>query len=426
MDLLRAGSASRSAPWVVFAAALAARLILGFAFLHPTAPVTADALYYDAMARAILERGALVSPTGELTASRMPGYPLFLAAIYALGGTAPVVPRLVQVVLGSTGPVALFLLARVVFGAFPAVVCGALAAIDPFLIFYDYQLWTESLGITAVSWALWFFAARVAPNPSPGRSAAGGVLAGLATYVRPDLVLLVASFGTWALAKLRPWRRTLISGTVMGLSCVAMLTPWIARNAVALGHFVPLTTESGFIMWQANNEDILRDPALYGGWLPWPGNPDADYFTPPDLSKDPRFTGYVDEVDLDRRLRANVFEFWREHWRSMPGFILGKWTKLLAISPGFPFWPRSFVWLSRLWYGFLLSAFAIGVGVALARRKPVGILLAFLGWFLVRVAIFMSVFRYRLQIEPIFLTFGAFAIASAIEWLAERRAAEKP
>ena len=45
----------------------------GFAFLHPTAPVTADALYYDAMARAILERGALVSPTGELTASRMPG-----------------------------------------------------------------------------------------------------------------------------------------------------------------------------------------------------------------------------------------------------------------------------------------------------------------------------------------------------------------
>jgi hypothetical protein len=354
----------------------------------------------------------------------MPGYPLFLAAIYALGGHAPVVPRVIQVLFSSTAPVALFLLARSVFGPLTAACCGVLAVIDPFLIFYDYQLWTESLGITAVVWSLYFFVVRVAPDPTPGRSAAGGVLAGVATYLRPDLVLLIASFGSWALLRVRPWRRALVSCVVMGVACVLALTPWIVRNAVVLRHFVPLTTESGFIMWQANNEDILGNPELYGGWLPWPGNPKADYFTPPDLSKDPRFAGYRDEVDLDRRLRANVFAFWREHWAEMPGFVLGKWRKLLAISPGFAFWPQTFVWLSRIWYSFLLSSFAIGVALALLRRKPVGILLAFFGWFLIRVAIFMSVFRYRLQIEPIFLVFGAFTVASALEWLAERRSGE--
>lgn len=408
----------RAAPAIIYAAALVMRLGLGFTLLHPHVPLTADAAVYDTLARGILENGAFEDPPGKPTAHRMPGYPLFLAAIYALGGTAPVVPRLVQVLLGATGPVGLFLLARRIFGPLPAVITAVLAVIDPFLIFYDYQLWAESVGIVLVIWTLYLFVAHLAPQPTWKRGALGGLLAGLAANIRPDFILLVPTFGCWALVRVRPLHRAVTTTLVMGVACVAALVPWIVRNAITMGHFVPLSTESGFILWQSNNTDLLADPKLWGGYVAYPGHPGWDYQVHADLDRDPRFAGYRDEVDLDAKLRAEAVTFWREHWRELPRFVLGKWVRLLAISPFFAFWPQLFVWVSRIWYSVILTSFFAGLAIAVAQRRAIGLLIAYLGWFLFRVAIFMSVFRYRLQIEPLFLLFAGFAMAWGIERLA--------
>ncbi len=416
LEWLRRTADSRAAAWLIFGAALVARLALGFALLHPYAPLTADAAVYDTLARGIVERGAFDDPPGVPTAHRMPGYPLFLAAIHAAGGTDPIVARLVQVLIGATCPVALFLLARPLFGPLAAAIAALLGIVDPFLIFYDYQLWAESLGITTVAWALYYFTARVEPAGSAARYAVCGVLAGVAANFRPDLLFLAPTFACWALTHVRPWRNAVQWCAAMGGTAVLALTPWIARNAITLHHFVPLTTEAGFILWQSNNTDVLYDPDLHGGYVPWPGHPGRDYQEEPNLRQDPRFAGYTDEVDLDRRLRGEVFSFWREHWREMPGFVLGKWTKLLAITPFHAYWPHLFVWVSRIWYSVVLSGFFAGIALALARRRPISLLLWFVGWFLVRIALFMSVFRYRLQVEPLFLLFTGAAVA----WLVER------
>ncbi|MFN7952898.1 MAG: glycosyltransferase family 39 protein [bacterium] len=416
LDVLRRLATHRATPWLIYAAALGMRLVLGFALLEPRAPVTADALVYDTLARGIVERGVFEDPPGHPTAHRMPGYPLFLAAIYAMGGTAPVVARVIQVFLSATGPVGLFLLARHVFGPLPAIIAALLAVIDPFLIFYDYQLWAESLGIVIVVWSLYLYIVHLAPNPTPARSALGGLLAGLAANLRPDFILLVPTFGCWAIFGVRPFAKAVKSTVIMGAACVAAILPWIVRNAITLGHFVPLTTESGFIMWQSNNTDLLADPELWGGYVPFPGHPGWDYQNHPDLDHDPRFAGYKDEVDLDKKLRAEVFTFWSEHWREMPRFVLGKWVKLLAITPFHAYWPQLFVWVSRIWYSVMITSFFVGVAISVVQRRPIGLLMSFLGWFLFRIALFMSVFRYRLQIEPLFLLFAGVTMA----WLADK------
>lgn len=424
VDRLRTLAEHRAAAWWVFAVALAFRLILGFTFLHPLQPPIGDGIIYDGLAKAIVERGEFGLIPGEPTAHRMPGYPLLLAAIKLAGGESAFAACMVQILVGASTATATFLLARLLVGAGPALVAGALAAIDPFLIFYDYQLWAECVGIALITWTLLHYArsyGRGAAATGWAPAVAGGLLLGVLIYIRPDFAILVPTVGTWALVSVRPLSRMVGVGLAAGVLPLVLLVPWIARNYAVMDHFIPLTTEGGYILWQANNEEILRNPELQGLFIPWPGNPQADYFTLPDLSKDPNFAGLTTEVEVDRRFKEIVLEFWHDHWREMPGYVLGKWKRFFTIHPGFHFWPKLFVVVTQIWYGAVLTFFVAGIAWSLVRRSPVGLLLSYLAWFFVRCGVFMTLVRYRLQVEPVLLIFAGVAAFGLLEALAGRR-----
>lgn len=429
VDHLRTLAEHRAAPCWIFAVALAFRLVLGFTFLHPFQPPIGDGLIYDGLAKAIVERGEFGLVAGEPTAHRMPGYPLLLAGIKRLGGESAFAVCMVQVVVGASTATATFLLARRLVGAGPALVAGALAAIDPFLIFYDYQLWAECVGIALITWTLFHYArsyGRGAAAPGWAPAVVGGLLLGALIYIRPDFAILVPTIGTWVLVGVRPPARMFGVGLAAGLLPLVLLVPWIARNYAVMDHFIPLTTEGGYILWQANNEEILRNPDLQGLFIPWPGNPQADYFTLPDLSKDPNFAGLTTEVEVDQRFKEIVVKFWHDHWREMPGYVLGKWKRFFTIQPGFNFWPRVFVVVTQLWYALVLSFFVAGVAWSLVRRSAVGLLLSYLAWFFVRCGVFMTLVRYRLQVEPVLLIFAGVAAFGLLEAVAGRLPRRSP
>ncbi|MCM2303258.1 MAG: hypothetical protein NDJ72_01035 [Elusimicrobia bacterium] len=109
----------------VFAAALAARL--GYWRLQGTLPLVGDALEYDAFARNLVEAGRYLGPYGE-AATRMPGYPLFLAGLRLIFGESPEAVIAAQCVLGAVTCVLLRDLARRFMPEGWALACGVIAA----------------------------------------------------------------------------------------------------------------------------------------------------------------------------------------------------------------------------------------------------------------------------------------------------------
>ncbi|MFN7954614.1 MAG: glycosyltransferase family 39 protein [bacterium] len=423
-SLLVRASRSRRAPWLIALAALSMRMVLGVGLLNPRAAPIGDEVIYAELAQNIQEAGVLGLTPDNPTAHRMPGYPFWIAGIQSLTGSTLLAPRMAQAVVGSTTPVAIFLLTRLLFGAGAALIAAVLAVIDPFLIFYDWHLWAETTTIALATWTV-YYAVRNVDRLEARRGAVLGLLCGATVYFRPDAITLGPALVAWFAFRIRPWKRWLEVAASAGLVTELLLVPWQIRNYRMTGHFVPLTTEAGYILWQTNNVESMHNSGIKGFWYPWPGHPEANdyaaYLEGPDLKSDPRFAGLTNEVDLDRRCKELVREFWWEHRAEMPTYVLLKWARFFALSPSFSFWNPIFVWVSRLWYGGVLTAFVIGLGIAARRKLPIGVYLWLLAAFFVKAAIVHVNFRYRLQVEAILLSLAGLTTFTVLEWLSSRR-----
>lgn len=209
-----------------------------------------------------LETAAPFNPT----LIRLPGYPLFLAAIYAVFGHGNnTAVRIVQALIDTATCVLAAVLAwswlederqrRIAAG-----VAFALVALCPFTAIYVATILTETL--TTFLMLLMTLAATYAfkvkkPKASLGLWFLAGGLAGAAVLVRPDSGLFAAALGlTLVIAGLsmhlekdgnetaRKFRhrlsRTILRGFVFSLAFALMLAPWTIRNERVFHLFQPL------------------------------------------------------------------------------------------------------------------------------------------------------------------------------------------
>ena len=228
---------------------LAFRLLLVFQM-----PMTeaGDSPLYVALAWNWLKRGVyggLID--GRLTPldARTPGYPSFLAAIFAFAGNSSRAVMLVQAVLDVA---TCFLIALIAARLAPAparrrvALAGLwLAALCPFTANYTAVVLTETLTLFLTALAILVFLESdpgLAPqgtnmpwltNPSARGCFLTGLLAGFAALVRPESPLLLLAAGLVLVAAWwRPvdWRKLARAGVLMGVGLLLPLLPWAARN----------------------------------------------------------------------------------------------------------------------------------------------------------------------------------------------------
>jgi hypothetical protein len=229
-------SASPRVLIAVFAVALAARL-LAVAFTGRGAAERAgDAADYHAYAVSLATQGRYENAQG-LRASRMPGYPLLLAAQYATLGRSPLLTQLLQCLLGALTCVLVAALAGRWSAAPWPLAAGLLAALSGDLIEPCARLLTEAP--TALCLTLTLFLLADDDALKPGRAALAGLAAAAAFLLRPEC-------GPWAaLAAAQAARRARAAcGAAALAAVVAAAGAWGARNEVALGRPV-LTTSAG-------------------------------------------------------------------------------------------------------------------------------------------------------------------------------------
>jgi hypothetical protein len=288
-----------SYPIVPLVAGAVLRLL--FVFYHPA--TGGDTVLYEQFAANWLKLGRFAMDIGGQATPvdlRMPGYPAFLAMVYAVTGrtgeSARLPVMLAQVLVDLATCVVVAALA-----AWLARLCNQrarsgkvflfalwLAALCPFTANYVAVPLTEVWAVffTAVAFAsLALLVASIQGDPVPlprGRqlgekdawkvAALAGFTAGFGTLMRPETpLLLITTFvalGFWMLPRGEA-KRWVALCVVTGVACAVPLVPWTIRNAITLREFQPLAPKDttlksevdpkGFMAWEKTWLYRVRD-----------------------------------------------------------------------------------------------------------------------------------------------------------------------
>lgn len=239
---------------------------------------------YDQLAVSLLQGSFFPWP------GRMPLYPMFLAACYALFGHSYAKLLYVQAVIGSMTIPLTFLIARRFNGSKTALLAASLAAIYPPLIVQTTRLYSEiiytPLLLLAVFVMLW---SLEKPRLAPFLIA--GFLMALLTLCRP-VTLLAPLFLPILMPRAWHLQRRALLALCYTASMLVTMAPWAYHNYRAFGKLM-LTTVSSYTVWQASPEyyhlymdqqldaltifDQYIDPNANGGHNPFSVE-GSDYF----------------------------------------------------------------------------------------------------------------------------------------------------
>ena len=176
---------------------------------------------------------------------RTPGYPAFLAAIFAFAGNSPRAVMLAQAALDvATCFITALIASRLAPSQFRRRVFIAalwLGVLCPFTANYTAVVLTETLVtfLTAVA-----ILVLVETEVGVGQGDEGqrflsnwwflaGIVTGFGTLVRPETPLLLLAAGLVSAAKWRrprDWMKLVRAGLLMGIGLLLPLMPWAARN----------------------------------------------------------------------------------------------------------------------------------------------------------------------------------------------------
>lgn len=230
-------------------AALALRLL--FIFRFPS--ITTDSFIYGDIAKNWLQHGIYgLSDSGAIvpTDLRLPGYPAFLATVFAIFGMEHY--RAVLLIQAFVDIGTCFVIADIARRAVSpraARVAFLLAALCPFLADYVATALTETLEIFFTALALDFAIVGIGElEPARVRAWIGcGLAVGVAILLRPDGGLLLVPIGAyliWFLVQQvragRSYLRVIGAGITVLLISLTPLIPWTLRNLRTMHRFQPL------------------------------------------------------------------------------------------------------------------------------------------------------------------------------------------
>lgn len=375
---------------------------LQVAIENKTTVLRGDATSYDEMGMNLALGKGYRYAGGELTASRTPLYPLFLAAIYRVAGHNYPAVRIVQAILSAATVLLIALWAHTLFGGWSACFAALIASVYP--AFYAYyfgctELTTETLYVFLLTATLYSFFVYWS-RPSWFRGVISGLFWGLANLTRP-LSLPFLFLLPFLLMILRyPLRQTLRYCATIWFMVGAVMAPWLIRNYLAFHHFVPFSTAASVNLYGAfhpENRDGIGLDAFYKFYMP----------------EEER----LHSLGMPEAERANYFfrkgmGFIRDH----PEHSLWLFGRriLLYMDPRTTLYAgggkRQIVTWGYLFVLFgTVAAFILSLGHKKYRREILFLCLIF-GYFLIVHAVMSASERYRFPTEPILIVLTSFAL----------------
>lgn len=434
--------------WIIFTAALAARLVYIFYFARTPffdAPLI-DAEMYDTRAWNMVG-GALP----EKIFYQAPMYSVFLASVYFVFGHSYAAARIVQAFIGSVSCVLVYVLARKTIAAGAEAggaaveedvgwnsidsaasaaaraagrLAGLCAAFYGPMIHYDAALLRPVLVIffallMMLALLEWFRTRRMI------WLAASGVLLGISAITRENILLFgpAAALLLFVAEEKKSLARRLVAPAVFSIAVAAAVVPVTVRNYIVEGDLVPVSPQGGMNFFIGNSAESGRLTALQPG-IDW----DRMAFSPRDeLGYDAKPSEYSAWF-FDR-----TFEYIAAHPVEWLGKLAAKfalfWTgeELTPNSDLEWFRARNPVLRALMFragplfipFGLVTPLFAAGMYLWRPRGAGWWTIVCFVGAYMLSVVLFHVRSRYRLPVVPFMLPAAAYA--AAWFYLAARR-----
>ncbi len=454
-------------PHAVLGLLIVAGALLRFAYLEDRtespdfeAPL-ADAAFHDYWANG-LATGNWTPPAGEsdprlteVPFLRPPGYPYFLAAVYAVSGGDPIATRWIQFALGLLNCGLAYRLGGVLFRPAVGLVLAAFGAVYWALIYFEGELQASVL-IQTVALLAVLALHRFAERPSLPRAALGGALLGLLALVRANALLFIPVAALWAaFARRREGEGRVAAGgaAVVLLAALLAVLPATLRNWRVSGDPFPVSANGAINLFIGNNERSDGISANVAELEMLTGRPSWSWFSYDRMvnalsRREGRTMSYW---DVSRYFRRWAFEFIREHPDRFLALSLRRaalfWgphevsnnkairfekeaSRALSWCPGFPF----VLAISAAGAVLLLRDLRRRPGARESKRKDLDrpapipepvrrtlfLVAAFVAtWFLSFVP-FLAAARFRVPILLFVFLFGAYGVVRVVELILVR------
>lgn len=385
--------------------ALAVSLVKGEGFSHH---------YYESLPEFFKDpEHVKPSEPARPTAIKAIGYPLFLAALFRVGGfhLTPIVS--VQALISSLSTLLVYWIGRRVGSVRVGLIAMGIAA-----VYYPFwhdavTLLTETL-LTFLTLLALYGLVRWLLRPSLANGFFTGLALGAGFLVRPFLLPLAPCLVGVGFFRHRPpetGRSFGVSTLAMGVGVVLLLAPWAIRNHRLSGGLLVTPSFGGYYLlnlYNRFNRDFLSysDPGFVNEG--YPGFHDRLL---PELKLS--FSSAVPPVKAER-LQDEVYarsaiRFIRDHpgqfLKSLPRTFWNTWRwdypRANPLRKG----------SNLLFYLGLVPFFLLGIGVGIRQRNvPALLLTGFMAYFLVFHTVTISQIRYRTLAMPAFFLLASLGL----------------
>ncbi len=251
---------------------------------------------------------------------RAPLYVYLLGLTYKIFGHDLYLPRLLQIVLGSSSCVLTFLIAKKLFNRTVGILSGVIASFYAMLIFYDGQLLITSL-VVFLDLVLVGLLILTAERPRVLNWFFCGLVLGLSAIARPNLLVFVPFILIWMFFRFKNKLRIktiLARWIILCFAVMLVILPVTLRNYIVSKDFVPIAWQGGYNFYLGNNPDAsgwsATAPEIDETW--WGGYKDAIWLA---------------EEETGRKLKpSQISDFW---FKKGFDFIFShplSWLKLMA------------------------------------------------------------------------------------------------
>lgn len=366
-----------------------------------------DAKEYDRLAMNLVAGKGLTD--GTYYSQRMPLYPFFLAAVYAVFGHRTVFVGILQSVLGALMCVLVYKISQLLFSERIAVLSGFLVSVYfPFIYFSYYGgpafLLSENLLSFFLALFVLYASKIVVGHETRGAFFLLGIALGACLLTRSDILFVVLMTPLWILFVSKgSIRERILKGLLVTGITLATLLPWGIRNYLIHGEVVFLSTKSGATFFDGNN---LR---ARGGGV-WVHSNPADW---------PEGFDRLSELEKDRALFQEGLNFLRSHLNRVPWLVFRKF--LVHWSP----WIQGEARRREYNWAYLLLAPFVAAGtfrmMKMRKWRELSLFLyLFFGSTLAAIIVFGDP-RYRYPYEPYWVILAAVGLEGGVRFLEKAR-----
>ncbi len=375
---------------LLFFLAFIPRLIF---ILTLSTPLLPDEHTYLQMAETIKAGKGLAYP--QVTASMPPVYPYFVALFTFL----PIAPlfalRLFQAILGGILSVLIFMLGKEMFNNRTGILSSLIYSFYPVLIFFSGLALSETL-YTFLTFLFIFSLYFLYRTPSWKWILSSGITGALSALTRPSTISLIPFI--YFLCILFVFRKKSIMPILSSLLILVIAySPWVIRNWVVFHHFIPTTTDGGWVLYSGNNPMNKSGGGIEG----------VDVKFPEEAKQ-------LNEIERDKYFKQKAMEFIRTHPKRFIMLSFKKFSRLWRLypAPTSGYTQAKFILIMLLSYGVLLP-FAIGGFFLSLRQFPQTFLLLLpLIIFTLTHMVFIGSIRYRVPLLPYFIILSAWGLDS--------------